>query len=104
MTDLPSIGTIVRLPAREVSFLDECYAVVVPNHYAPRTWRRSPWAFTRILDNKKRAIVTGDNRGWFLDRAWRWIDVDQDDVPDEIWRLAGRCLLDPNFVPFVSEE
>lgn len=101
----PPIGTIVRL--REYS-QSMPYAVVVPSDYAknykPRDWDDT-YAFTRLLENPCNyyGAIKGQG-GWYIGDGnvgrYDYDVISEDEVPNDIAALAGRALLDRDFVPF----
>lgn len=106
MTKLPDIGTIVKLidnsgpPVR---------AVVVPPEYharGPGDYGRD-MVFTRLLEGPRdgRSASRADlHGGWWVGRSgYSYKVIPDEEVSDEILALAGRCLLDPTFIPEIEE-
>lgn len=97
---LPPVGTIVRL-SPDGQF-DPCWRwAVVVNSLSDR---HGDYAFTRVLEPNARTMKVYAFGGWYIDDTDHpWAYVHPDNVPDEIYRLATICLLDPTFVPFREE-
>jgi hypothetical protein len=104
MTPLPAVGTIVRLID---SSGPPTLAVVVPDEYHSEGLKHSVMVFTRLLEgpvtNRSAARATGHGGWWIGNSTYRFEVVPDDQVPDEILALAGRCLLDPTFIPEIGE-
>lgn len=97
MTDLPAVGTIVRI-TDHYSYSTPL-AVVVPLDYDPNGpfGSYSTGVCTRLIEDDLRI----ESKVWYVgDEDYQFDIVPDDEVPDDILALAGRCLLDPNFIPF----
>lgn len=92
---LPTVGTIVRLPANGGE--NEEWAVVIPNDWVEKFAVSHTYATTRVLE---KSVRNGGDQYWYLvDPTYPWTVVPDDEVPEDIWVLAGRSLLDPDFKP-----
>jgi hypothetical protein len=102
--DLPDVGTIVRL----TSYVPRL-AVVVPFQWGPEhNWELTDLAFTRLLEGGYDNYLGAKpeyNGGWYVGKVavGSYEIVPDDQVPDEILALAMRCLLDPTFIPEISD-
>lgn len=105
MSNIPPVGTIVRLIGYPKGVLPDPLAVVLPRDRWPEQFGHE-YAFTRLLTD------TSDPQG-FEKNGW-WIGPDEEDgqefeiipeesVPDDIAALATRVLLDPDFIPFKEQ-
>jgi hypothetical protein len=109
MSELPKIGTIVRIVTFPKGTLPDPLAVVVPPQFAAnyQTVKATETSscFTRLLDDRTgMSFASGvdTNGGWWI---WKkdFEIVPEESVPDDIAALATRVLLDPDFIPFKEQ-
>lgn len=107
---LPSVGTIVRVWDQQRE--DIWLAVVVPIERMKTFWVddlsevRATIPLTNPGGCGPNSIKSHD--GWIIGQDgaqfWDYEVIPDDEVTDDILALAGRVLLDPNFIPFVKED